>query len=268
MEHPHWVPSSVDLTRPSAARVYDYYLGGAHNFAVDRELAEQVIRELPELPRMTQANRAFLRRSVRFLMDRGVRQFLDIGSGIPTVGNVHEIAQRVDPHARVVYVDNDPVAVAHSRALLTEQPNTAVVHADLRDPVRLLADPGVTALLDFDAPIGLLMVAVLPFVPDCDRPAAAIAAYREALAPGSYLVLSHATDDAGLDPEGRVKALYRRGSIQVVTRTRQQVTDLLDGFDMVDPGVVYLPLWHPDSAEDVAEHPERSGAYGVVGRRV
>jgi SAM-dependent methyltransferase len=268
VEHPRWVPSSVDLTRPSAARVYDYYLGGAHNFAVDRELAEQVIRELPDLPRITQANRAFLRRSVRFLADQGIRQFLDIGSGIPTVGNVHEIAQRCDPQARVVYVDNDPVAVAHSRALLGNNPGTAIVHADLRDPGRLFADPVVTGLLDLDAPIGLLMVAVLHFVPDVDHPAKLIAEYREELASGSYLVVSHVTDDAGLDPDGRVRTLYQRGSIQVVTRTRREVADFFAGFALVDPGVVYVPLWRPDSAEDVEEPAERSGAYGAVGRRV
>jgi SAM-dependent methyltransferase len=267
VEHPHWVPSSVDLTRPSAARVYDYYLGGAHNFAVDRELAEQVIHVLPDLPRMTQGNRAFLRRSVRFLADRGIRQFLDIGSGIPTVGNVHETAQRAEPQARVVYVDSDPVAVAHSRALLGDDPRTAIVHADLRDPVRVLNDPVVTRLLDLDAPIGLLMVAVLHFVPEGDEAAAAIAAYREALAPGSHLVVSHVTDDAGLDPEGRIRTLYQRGSIPVVSRTRRQVNDFFAGFELVDPGVVYLSLWHPDSAEDVADPPERSGAYGAVGRR-
>jgi SAM-dependent methyltransferase len=267
VERPDWVPSAVDLTRPSAARVYDYYLGGAHNFAVDRELAQSAIRALPELPLITQANRAFLRRAVRFLADRGIRQFLDIGSGIPTVGNVHEIAQRGDPQAHVVYVDNDAVAVAHSRALLGDDPNVTIVHADLREPGRLLADPRVSGLLDLDAPVGLLMVAVLHFVPDEDDPAAAIAAYREAVAPGSYMVVSHVTKDGNMDPDDRVRQLYERGTIPVYPRSRERIGELLAGFELVDPGVVYVPLWRPESAEDVEEHPERSAAYAAVARR-
>jgi SAM-dependent methyltransferase len=267
VQRPNWVPSAVDLTRPSAARVYDYYLGGAHNFAVDRELARSAMRALPELPLITQANRAFLRRTVRFLTGRGIRQFLDIGSGIPTVGNVHEIAQRADPQARVVYVDNDAVAVAHSRALLGDDPNVTIVHADLRECERLLADPEVNRLLDFEAPIGLLMVAVLHFVPDADDPAAAIAAYREAVAPGSYLVVSHVTKDGDMDPDDRVRELYEQGTIPVFPRDRAGVGEFLAGFEVVDPGVVHVPLWRPDSAEDVGERPERSAAYGAVARR-
>ena len=142
MERPAWAPAELDLDRPNAARMYDYYLGGSHNFAVDRELAGRVLEAWPDMPRAAQANRAFLRRAVRFLADQGVRQFLDIGSGIPTVGNVHEVAQAAAPDARVVYVDTDPVAVAHSRAILAGDPQTAVVQADGRDPVGLLAHPG------------------------------------------------------------------------------------------------------------------------------
>ena len=171
MERPAWAPAELDLDRPNAARMYDYYLGGSHNFAVDRELAGKVLEAWPDMPRAAQANRAFLRRAVRFLLDQGVRQFLDIGSGIPTVGNVHEVAQAAAPDARVVYVDTDPVAVAHSRAILAGDAQTAVVQADGRDPAGLLAHPGVTGLLDLRRPVGLLMVALLHFVLRRGRPA-------------------------------------------------------------------------------------------------
>src|SRR5687768_6938834 len=180
----------VDLTRPSAARVYDYYLGGAHNFAVDRQMAEQAIGLWPDLPLIMQANRAFLRRAVRFCVDAGIRQFLDLGSGIPTAGNVHEVAQSAAPDARVAYVDSDPVAVAYSRTILAENPLTVAVQADLRQPEQVLDHPEVRSLLNFDEPIAVMMVAVLHFVSDSDDPAAIIAGYREVMAPGSFLTIS------------------------------------------------------------------------------
>src|SRR3954466_11323572 len=160
MHRPNWVPAEVDLSRPSAARVYDYYLGGSHNLEVDRRLAREAISLWPELPEIMQNNRAFLRRAVRYLAAEGITQFLDIGSGIPTVGNVHQAAQQARPGARVVYVDNDPVAVAHSRAILAGEEHTAVVHADLRAPETLLEDQTLRATLDLAPPLAVLMVAV------------------------------------------------------------------------------------------------------------
>ncbi len=265
MSRPNWAPDEVDLDRPSAARVYDYYLGGSHNFAVDREMARRAIELWPELPQIMQANRAFLRRAVRYLVARGVTQFLDIGSGIPTAGNVHEVAQGAYPDARVVYVDIDPVAVAHSRAILSGDERTDIVQGDLRDVDGLLADPRTGRLLDLSQPIGVLMVALLHFVPDSDDPAALISRYRKSMGPGSHLVVSHATHEGQPDQAGPHRALYRRTATPMTMRSRPEIVALLDGFELVEPGVVFLPQWRPDSPTDVDEHPERFTGYAVVG---
>ncbi|MBW4720235.1 SAM-dependent methyltransferase [Saccharothrix obliqua] len=253
MDQTSWVPSSVDLNRPSAARMYDYFLGGSHNFAVDREAAKAVERIYPGMSGAARANRSFLRRAVRHLLDRGVDQFLDLGSGIPTVGNVHEIAQQANPDARVVYVDVEPVAVAHSTALLANNPNATVIQADLRSPKSVLEDETARAVLDFDRPIGLLMVAVLHFVPDSDEPHNVVAEYREALPPGSYLAISHGTLEGvpleGVEDTERVKAIYRRTDSPLVLRSRGEITAFFTGLDVIDPGVVPLSEWHPDSAD-------------------
>ncbi|MGM1057899.1 SAM-dependent methyltransferase [Saccharothrix sp. Mg75] len=254
----------IDLTRPSAARVYDYYLGGAHNFAVDREMAEQAIRMWPELPLIMQANRAFLRRAVQHCAARGVDQFLDLGSGIPTVGNVHEVARDADPAARVVYVDNDPIAVTYSRTILGDDRQTGVVQADLRRPDDVLSSPQVRDLLDLSRPVAVMMVAVLHFVPE--DPAGVVAAYRDAVAPGSLLVLSHATRDGQDDQADEHSDLYRnRTATPMTMRTKAEVEALFSGFDLVEPGVVHLPLWRPVSLEDVDEHPERVAGLAAVG---
>jgi hypothetical protein len=190
---PDWVPEDVDWRKPSPARVYDAQLGGAHNFEVDREVARQVAKVMPELPALLRANRSFLRRSVRFLIEAGITQFLDLGSGIPTVGNVHEVAQAIDPACRVAYVDIDRVAVAHGRRLLAGNPNAVARRGDLRLPETVLADPAVRATLDFGRPVAMLMVAVLHFVADADRPAEIVRRLLAEAVPGSYLVLSHGT---------------------------------------------------------------------------
>lgn len=267
-ERPGWIPDEVDLERPSAARVYDYYLGGSHNFAVDRELAEQAMRVLPQLPQMMRANRAFLRRAVRTMAADGVRQFLDLGSGIPTAGNVHEVAQRFVPDARVVYVDVDPVAVAQSRSILAGDERTEVVQADLREPGQVLDAAEVRGLLDFDQPVGVLMVAVLHFVPDDADPGGITAQFRDAVASGSHLAISHGTQEGG-DPEdgARIQALYARSASPLTARTRAEVTDLFAGFELLDPGVVYLPLWRPDTPDDFSGGPERSSTLAGVGRK-
>ncbi|MFD4668087.1 SAM-dependent methyltransferase [Lentzea sp. NPDC058450] len=257
----------VDLSRPSAARVYDYYLGGAHNFAVDREMAERAIGLWPDLPQIMQANRAFLRRAVGYCVDNGIRQFLDLGSGIPTVGNVHEVAQSLAPDARVVYVDNDPVAAAYSENILRGNDLAAVVQADLRRPDEVLNSPGVRALLNFDEPVAVMMVAVLHFVPDEDDPAAIIAKYREVMASGSYLVLSHASQDGQPGQADSHQDLYRRTATPMTMRTKDQVTALFDGFDIVEPGVVYFPEWRPVAPEDVDGNPERFTGRAAVGRK-
>ncbi|MEO3775614.1 SAM-dependent methyltransferase [Micromonospora sp. B11E3] len=266
MHRPDWAPDSIDIERPSVARMYDYYLGGSHNFAADRAAARAIVDAVPEAPLVAQANRAFLRRAVQFLAEAGIRQFLDIGSGIPTVGNVHEIARRIAPESRVVYVDVDPVAVAHSWEILSGDDTTTVIQEDLRHPERILAHPEVTGLLDFSQPVAVMIVAVLHFVPDSDRPDEILRTLREALAPGSYLVLSQASDE-GRRPTERedVEAVYQRTDNPLWIRGQAELTALFDGFELVDPGVVWVPQWRPETPES-AEDAERAVLRGGVGR--
>lgn len=258
-----WVPAGVDLSRPNAARMYDYFLGGAHNFAIDRELAERLLAVAPEIRDIARANRRFLHRAVRMLVDAGVRQFLDIGSGIPSAGNVHEVARRHADGCRTVYVDVEPVAVAHGTAMLAGDDQAAAVLGDLRDPAGLLGSPAVRRLIDFDRPVAVLMVSMLHFIGDDDDPVRLVGEYRRALSPGSYLALSHVTANEHSD---QVRALYDSTPTPLHTRTRAEVAALLDGFELVDPGVVYLPEWRPDSPHDVGDHPELSSSYAAVGR--
>jgi hypothetical protein len=267
VDRPDWAPPSVDLHRPSAARVYDYFLGGAHNFAVDRAAAEATAAVMPALRATLRANRAFLWRAVRFLTDTGVRQFLDIGSGIPTVGNVHEIAQRTAPHARVVYVDIDPVAVAHSQAILAGNPNTSVVQADLRQPHAILNAGPVRHLIDLDQPIAVLLLSMLHFLTDADDPAGKVAALREACPPGSYLAISHATQD-GQPPEVmQAQTIWNTRSPNPVTfRTHPQISALFADWTLLPPGLVHVPLWRPDPDDDT-EHPERFNTYAGIARK-
>jgi SAM-dependent methyltransferase len=266
VQRPNWAPDEVDVDRPSAARVYDYYLGGLHNFAADREMAARAVADWPELPRIMQANRAFLRRAVRHLVAQGIDQFLDIGSGIPTAGNVHEIAQAAVPGARVVYVDIDPVAVAHARALLADDPRTGVVQGDFTDVEAVLGDPITRSLLDLSRPVGVLVVALLHFVGDERRPADVLARYRAAMAPGSHLVVSHASADGAPDRADEHQSLYRRTATPMTMRSRDEVAALLDGFTLVEPGIVFLPQWRPDDPVPAA-NPERFTGYAAVGRR-
>jgi SAM-dependent methyltransferase len=267
MQRPDWAPESVDIERPSVARMYDYYLGGSHNFAADRAAARRLIAAVPEAPLMAQANRAFLRRVVRFMLESGVRQFLDIGSGIPTVGNVHEIAQRVAPEATVAYVDSDPVAVAHSQEILAGNDRAVAIQEDLRRPDRILAHPEVRKLLDFDRPVAVLIVAVLHFISAADGPTAILATLRGGLAPGGFLALSQATAEGRGDDERRgAEAVYRSIDNSLVARSRADLARLFEGFDLVEPGVVWVPAWRPDSPEG-AEEAERAGFICGVGRR-
>ncbi|MEU1886117.1 SAM-dependent methyltransferase [Micromonospora sp. WMMD987] len=266
MRRPDWAPDDIDIERPSVARMYDYYLGGSHNFAADRVAARAMVEAVPDAPLMAQANRAFLRRVVQYLVDSGIRQFLDIGSGIPTVGNVHEIAQRAAPDARVVYVDVDPVAVAHSQEILVGNRNAAVVREDVRRPEAILRHPDVTRLIDFAEPVAVMVVAVLHFIPHADHPEDILRTLRAALAPGSHLVLSQAGEDGRRRAErAEAERVYRRTDNPLCIRSRAELAAFFDGFTLVDPGVVWVPQWRPETPES-AEDAERAGFLGGVGR--
>ncbi len=253
-----WVPEGIDVTVPSVARTYDYLLGGAHNLAVDRAMGDQMLKVLPGARDLVRLNRAFLRRAVTYLAERGVRQFLDIGSGIPTAGNVHEIVRDVARGCRVVYVDKDPVAVVHSRLLLADDENTTAVQADLREPEDVLSRPEVTGLLDFDEPVALLLLLVVHFVRPEEEPGGLLARYRDRLAPGSFMVISHATADDRPDTMARAADTVResRSKDNLVYRTHAEVTSLFDGYELVPPGVVGHALWRPGGAGDIADKPE------------
>lgn len=265
MDLPNWAPPGIDINRPSAARVYDYILGGAHNFEVDRALGDQLIRTSPDVAETMRANRVFLRRAVRFLARAGIRQFLDIGSGVPTVGNVHEVAQREAPESTVVYVDVDPVAVAHSEAILSGNPRAGVVGADLREPDRVLWETQQLGLIDFTQPVALLLAGVVHFVPDDDDPGGKVRALTGRLARGSYLLISHTTFDQQPPEVIEAQALAARTDTALYPRTHAEVLGYFDGYELVDPGLVFIPLWRPDPG-DVVEQPERMSAYAGVGR--
>ena len=277
MNLPDVAPDGIDISRPSAARVYDYFLGGAHNFAVDRDLAEQIARMTPNLAETMRANRAFLRRAMHFLIGEGVRQFLDVGSGIPTVGNVHEVAQELAPESTVVYVDIDPVAVAHSRAILEGNERCAVICADLREPERILAESAELGLIDFSQPVAVLLAGVVHFIPDSDDPAGTIAQLRDAVTPGSFLLISHATLDGQPIEVIEAQRLSARTATEIVLRSREEIepyfgtsATLASGtsgtFEMVEPGLVFIPAWRPEPGSAM-EHPEMVGAYAGVARK-
>jgi hypothetical protein len=265
---PDWVPPGVDTKRANIARVYDYWLGGTHNFLADQDLARAISAVEPNIRDIVRANRAFIGRAVRHLAAAGVRQFLDIGSGIPTEGNVHEVAQQAAPGSRVVYVDVDPVAIAHSRAILTGRPGTGVVPADLRQPERILAHPVTRELLDPAQPTGLLLVQVLHFLSDAEDPWAVVARLRDGLAPGSHLVLGHATDESDPATAHAAQRVYNRSvTTGVHVRSRADIGRFFDGFALLDPGLVYVPQWRPESPGGVPEDPSRLWALVGVGRK-
>ncbi|OQD57103.1 hypothetical protein BM536_003340 [Streptomyces phaeoluteigriseus] len=268
MERPAWAPRSIDISVPSVSRIYDYYLGGSHNFEVDREAARRAMEFMPGLPKIMQANRAFTRRAVRYAADAGITQFLDIGSGIPTFGNVHEVAQTARPGARVVYVDHDPVAVAHSQVVLEGNADAAVVAADLLKPRDILASPQVEQLLDLERPVALLLVAILHFVEDTDDPYAAVAELTAALAPGSLLVLTHASYEGIPLPPGRAEGavdVYRDIRNPLIMRSRDEIARFFEGYDMVEPGLVPMPHWRPETAPE-DEDPYAFSGFAGVGR--
>ena len=252
-----------DTSVAHPARMYDYYLGGKDNFPADRRAADELLAVAPQTRVGAHENRAFLQRAVRFLAaEAGIRQFLDIGTGLPTQGNVHEVAQSIAPESRVVYVDNDPIVHAHANALLRDR-HTASILADLRDPEAILGHPDTRRLIDFDQPMAILLLAVLHFIRDQEDPAGIVARLRAAMAPGSYLVVSHGTGDLYPREIGdQAKRTYDRASAPLVLRTRVEIAALLDGLELVDPGMVQMSLWR--GGDDL---PSSRGLFGGVGRK-
>jgi len=243
-------PVIFDASKPHSARIYDYLLGGKDNFAADRETAEAALKSWPAVRTAVRENRAFLGRTVRYLVQSaGIRQFLDIGTGLPSANNVHEVAQSVAPESRVVYVDNDPIVLSHARSLLKSgsRGRTAYIDADLREPARILADPALNETLDLAEPVALMLVAILHFLVDADDPAAIIRTLLSALAPGSFLVASHVTPEHDPAGVGGLERTYRQGGIQAQARTAAEFTRLaFTGLRLIDPGVVLVSDWRPD----------------------
>jgi len=240
-----WTALDIRIDIPHPARVYDYILGGKDNFAADREMAEVGLRHMPEMRVSSLENRDFLVRAIQFLRDAGIRQFLDIGTGLPTSPNTYEVAQQGHPDARVVYVDNDPIVYRHAEARMSDNKNVAVIPADLRDVGDVLAQ--AAGLLDFSQPVGLLFIAVLHNIVDADDPAGIAARYMAALAPGSYVVISHSTDE--FSPE-RTHAASRAATERGATwlpRSRDAIARMFNGRTPVDPGLVLVSAWRPDS---------------------
>ncbi|MDX3380530.1 SAM-dependent methyltransferase [Streptomyces niveiscabiei] len=264
MQRPAWAPRSIDISMPSVARINDWFLGGSHNFAADREAGRRAMESVPGLPKIMQATRAFMRRAVHHAAAEGITQFLDIGSGLPTSGNVHDVARRALPDASVVHVDHDAVAVEHTRAALARDPRADAVAADLRDPRTILTSPQVRRLLDFGRPVAVLLIAILHFVDDEDDPYKAVAELRDALAPGSMLVLTHASfEGIPLPPEraGGAVDVYKDIRNPLIMRSRSEIARFFEGYDMVEPGLVPMPLWRPETApEDEDPHAFRGFA--------
>ncbi|MGW1379613.1 SAM-dependent methyltransferase [Streptomyces sp. NPDC002446] len=275
-EHSGFSAEQIDTSRPHPARMYDYYLGGWDNYEVDRVAAERVIEVHPQVRLSARANRAFLRRAVRELVDGGIRQIIDIGTGIPTSPNTHEVARETAPDTRVVYADNDPIVATHAGARLTNTEHTGFVLGDVRDPKAILDHPTVRELIDFDRPVALLLVAVLHFVRDDEDPAGLVAALAEALPAGSHLVLSHATDEpyeayeqGRTDEVARagVQDVYKSATATLNLRSKASIERLFGPFALLAPGVVRVPLWRPDGEVPGAEELNNTIFYGAVGRK-
>jgi O-methyltransferase involved in polyketide biosynthesis len=271
-------PPGIEVDKPAAARIYDWYLGGTHNWAVDREFGKRIVKLFPLMRHLALQNREFLGRAVRAALDAGVRQFLDLGSGLPTMGNVHEIVRDRLPEgerAAVVYVDNDPVAAAHTTLLLERQEVTDWVGfagADLRQPMDVVESPVVRRLLNFREPVCLLMVAVLHFMRDADQPGDLVAAYRRRLAPGSLLAISHTTvptdtDDEVTETAGRIVTAYQDTSLALRLRERAEIEPWFGGWPLVEPGLVHPPDWRPERELDPYERRARRYNWAGVARR-
>ncbi len=269
-QDPDWLPPEINTGVPHTARVYDYWLGGKDNFAADRALGDAMIKAMPATRFVARANRAFLGRAIRYLAEEaGIRQFLDIGTGIPAAGNTHEVAQAVAPDSRVVYVDNDPIVMAHARALMASHPAgaTAFLQADLRDPEKILAHPDLRATLDLGKPVALMLIAILHFLSDEENAQGIVSTLLDALPSGSYLAVTNLTTDFLAPEQAAVAVSAAQGSgITYVPRTEEQVAAFFAGLDMVTPGVVPVLAWRPDP-DDVPEDPRAAYVYAAVGRK-
>jgi hypothetical protein len=259
----------IDTSVPHSARIYDYILGGKDNFAVDRQAAAKAMAANPHLATAMRENRALMRRMVAWLaQEAGVRQFLDIGTGLPTSPNVHEIAQAAAPEARVVYVDNDPIVLTHARALLTSSPEgaTAYIHADLRDPDKILSDPRLMDTLDLSQPVALTLFAVLQFIPDEDDPWGVVARLLSALPSGSYLALQHPTRD--FYPEGvGVDRSYRSAGIAFQYRTKDEFARFIAGLEVVPPGIQLMSQWRAEDEPQPRPSAQEASAYAAIARK-
>ena len=264
------LPAEIDSSRPHAARIYDYFLGGTNNFAADRAAAAEVLRNSPSVRTAARANRAFLGRAVRYLAaEAGIRQFLDIGAGLPTTDSVHNVAQAVAPSSRVVYADNDPLVLAHARPLLASaaEGRTAYIDADLRDPAAILADPVTRDVLDFGRPVGLIIVAILHFIQDEDEPAQILATLLDALPSGSYLVASHLTTEHDPAATAAGQRVMQRAGIPMQKRDSGEFAGLaFRGLELVPPGVVLVSEWRPAGAGP-RPAPAEVNCYGGVARK-
>ncbi len=257
--------SGIDLGKPNSARMYDYYLGGSANFAIDREAAEAGLTAMPHARDYARANRAFLGRAVAHLARNGIDQFLDLGSGVPTVGNVHEIAQSIEPSARVAYVDHEAVAVAHARRLLDSTTAVTVTNADIRVPSEVLAAPGVADLIDFSRPVAVLAVAIIPFIPDQREANEVLDEYRQATTSGSALVLSHISALSATPLQvADAEEVMASTPTPARWRTREEIEDLVRADELIEPGLVPVPLWRPDRPLS-ADTADSSNALGAVG---
>lgn len=264
MERAESAFNGIETERASAARLLDCALGGAHNFAVDRELFRQLTDTMPDLGQLAQAGHAFVRRAVRFCLDAGIDQFLEIGwSGIRARASVHLVA----PEARVMYVDADPVGVAHARVILADDHRAGVIQEDPRRPERILAHPDVRGVLDLDRPMAVLLGGVLSLVPDEEEAASIVARLRDATAAGSYVVIAMLASESRPDELAKTLHLMQLDAIVATARTREQVERLFTGFNLVEPGLVWAAQWRPDSPADVGDHPEQSIILGGVGRK-
>jgi hypothetical protein len=257
-------PAGLDTTIANVARVYDYMLGGKDNFAADRELGKQLIEAFPQSARIARENRQFLGRAVRYCAQQGAGQFLDLGSGLPTMDNVHEAARRVIPGAAVVYVDNDRVALAHANALLATSAGVAAIWGDVREPHKILADAADRGVIDLSQPMVVLLVAVLHFITDDEDPWGIVKVFRDAMPPGSYLVLSHATHDALPEESARARTMYRGASSPLVTRSHDQIAAFFTGLELVEPGLASTTQWRPQGPERTSK---KADLYAGVGRK-
>ena len=254
---PYWVPADIDTSVAHPARVYDYWLGGKDHFAADRALGDAIMAAVPTIKTMARANRAFSRRAVRYLAgEAGVRQFLHVGTGIPAVGNTHEVAQEAAPAARVVYVDGDPIVLVHARALMTSHDAGAIgfILGDLREPEEILADPALAATLDLSQPVALMLVAELTYFRDEEDPRAMVSTLMDALPSGSYLAITHPTADFNARAMAGAVAAACRGGITLVPRSRAETEAFFTGLDLVEPGVVPVVSWRPDPGPQPGPH--------------